>query len=475
MSLDIRYVVLSDLHLGQDQSLLTHLKNGTAIDVSAPSPTLFYLMACLKTLIEKNEGGEPPALVLLGDAMELALSDLHVSAGVFEQFASLLVQDGRPLFKEIFYVPGNYDHHLWMRAKEIGYAQVLGLTPKGSPFPKEPYATPLRAGIAGQQTLLGILLARVLGEAAPPISFYYPDLLLLSTNQNRALLLNHGHYFESIYTLMTQLSHILFPAIPAPATPNELERENYAWIDFFWSAMGRQGPVGDAVERVYDSLPFPDKLNALVNRLVEALIAGWDAGFLEKKAAQAVLEWLVSNKLKAMAEQDRLTPDTVYSADAWSLMEKYLSGPLKTALAQENIVLPKDITLVFGHTHKPFETQRNLSGFADRAKVYNTGGWVVDPAASLMPLAGGAAVLFNEHLESTSLRLWNEAPSSSRYQVRVACADPLTNAFHARIASFIDPNAAPFRDFSDAASRDVQIRFELVKRVLAGADTGSQD
>lgn len=475
MPLDIRYVVLSDLHLGQDQSLLTRLNDGTAIDELSPSPTLLHLMGCLRTLIAQNEGSEPPTLILLGDAMELALSDLHVSAGVFEQFAGLLLEGERSLFKEILFVPGNHDHHLWVKAKSLAYTEVLGLTPKGRPFPQEPYATPLQEGITGNPTLLGILLMRAMGKAAPPLRFFYPDLLLLSPDRDRALLLNHGHYFESIYTLMSQLSRILFPGMAEPATTNELERENYAWIDFFWSALGRQGPVGDAVERVYDSLPFPDKLDALVNRMVDALIADWDANVLEKKAAEPVLEWLVSKKLKAMADQARLAPDTVYSEDAWALLEKYLSGPLKNGLAQEKIALPKDITLVFGHTHKPFETQRNLKGFADRVKVYNTGGWVVDPAAALMPLNGGAAVLFNEHLESTSLRFWNEAEDARSYQVKVACADPLGNAFHARIQSLVDRSAAPFEAFSKTAAEEVRIRFELVARVLSGTDTGAQD
>lgn len=49
---DIKFIILSDLHLGQDQSLLTHL-DGANIDPLSPSPVLLQLRDALKTLVTK--------------------------------------------------------------------------------------------------------------------------------------------------------------------------------------------------------------------------------------------------------------------------------------------------------------------------------------------------------------------------------------------------------------------------------------
>jgi hypothetical protein len=49
---DIRYVCLSDMHLGADNSVLTNL--GAAdrrVDPSEPSPSLVRLVECLRELI----------------------------------------------------------------------------------------------------------------------------------------------------------------------------------------------------------------------------------------------------------------------------------------------------------------------------------------------------------------------------------------------------------------------------------------
>lgn len=52
---DIRYVCLSDMHLGEEDSLLTNLKVASPeLDHSAPSPVMKLLVECLRELISKN-------------------------------------------------------------------------------------------------------------------------------------------------------------------------------------------------------------------------------------------------------------------------------------------------------------------------------------------------------------------------------------------------------------------------------------
>ena len=61
MAGQVRYIVLSDLHLGAENSILTSLKTGTTLaDSQHPSPVLTSLVDCLRELVAANDGGELP-------------------------------------------------------------------------------------------------------------------------------------------------------------------------------------------------------------------------------------------------------------------------------------------------------------------------------------------------------------------------------------------------------------------------------
>jgi UDP-2,3-diacylglucosamine pyrophosphatase LpxH len=120
---DIRYVCLSDLHLGEEDSLLTHvnLESGEA-DPTEKSPVLEELATCLNYLISKNEDKtKKPTLILVGDILELALTTDNIAAMAFERFIELFMAKSYELFEKIIYVPGNHDHHLWESARETQY------------------------------------------------------------------------------------------------------------------------------------------------------------------------------------------------------------------------------------------------------------------------------------------------------------------------------------------------------------------
>src|ERR1700744_2175423 len=88
---DVRYVVLSDLHLGAENSMLTSLveaPSGTfSVDIDAVSPVLEGLIEGLRVLTAGQE--KRPTLVMAGDILDLALSPDEVSAAVFGAFARL--------------------------------------------------------------------------------------------------------------------------------------------------------------------------------------------------------------------------------------------------------------------------------------------------------------------------------------------------------------------------------------------------
>ena len=63
----IRWVCISDLHLGALNSILTNVSaDGERVDASAPSPVLTALGQCLRSL--RQPGQDPPQLIVLGEA-----------------------------------------------------------------------------------------------------------------------------------------------------------------------------------------------------------------------------------------------------------------------------------------------------------------------------------------------------------------------------------------------------------------------
>src|SRR5215831_7590469 len=124
---NIKYLCMSDMHFGADNSLLTNLGPAdTGVDPSKPSEVLTQLVACLRALISQNSEGVRPTLVLNGDIFEFALSTDNLAAMAFQRFMELAMPSdaSQRLFdNKIIYIPGNHDHHLWESAREIQYSR----------------------------------------------------------------------------------------------------------------------------------------------------------------------------------------------------------------------------------------------------------------------------------------------------------------------------------------------------------------
>jgi hypothetical protein len=192
---DIRYVCLSDLHLGADSSVLPAIKpNSIEIDPLTTSPALSQFVACLKELIRHNEGAEKPKLILNGDILE--------------------------------------------------YVHYITSIPAGHELPAPWHTTKMFAPDLVQEYFSTNLLQRHPHLQDAVVNVVYPNYALTSDDGQKCIIVSHGHYIESIYSLMITLNTMFFPNRTRPKVVWELEAENFAWIDFLWSTLGRSGDVG---------------------------------------------------------------------------------------------------------------------------------------------------------------------------------------------------------------------------------------
>ncbi len=484
---DIQYVALSDMHLGAHTSLLSNLKTASDdIDGLTPSPVLVKLVDCLRYLIDQNENKTiKPTLVLNGDILELALADDHDAAMTFERFIDLIMPDQREMFGNILFIPGNHDHHLWETARESQYVDYISSQKPWGSVLESPWHTTRMFSDPVRSYFMTALIQRRPNLKQLTIQTAYPNFGVLSQDRKRCVAFHHGHYVESIYHLMSTLKTMLFTGSRIPSEIWNLEAENFAWIDFFWSTLGRSSDVGQGVNHIYEKMQNEAQFKKLLANLAEGLAQRFGSSWTDPLEAR-FLSWGLDFLYDRINSLERNQPERVLSEDAEQGLYGYMDGLPDQADSQGNRIGPLTyqmsdekvaaqgldrLTFVFGHTHKPFQENRNFHSFPGWVQVYNSGGWVVD-TVERQQLHGGAVILIDENLEATSLRMYNESWDPDGYAVSVQEAshpgDP-PGAFQKRISALVNQKPDLWKDFSQTVARAINVRAQNLRTRIYSA------
>jgi hypothetical protein len=460
------------MHLGEEDSLLTYVPPGeTGADPAKASPVLQELVNCLRHLILRNDPQAPkPTLILMGDILELALANDNQAAMAFERFLDYAMPPDQELFGDIIFIPGNHDHHLWESARETQYVlNYLAKRTRPGQFLEIPWHTS-NIFMEGDPDpvpsfFLNGLMHRYDHLKALDINTAYPNFGL--KQGNRCVIFHHGHFIESLYQLMTTLKNLIFPKLEKRYRRVwDLESENFAWIDFFWSTLGRSGEMGQQVETIYEKMQDEEQFRKLLSSLADSLAEKYKITGLGEWLDKLIIEGLMDKVVKT----ERTQTDQLLSQDAEDGLLYYVNVPLQKQIEEEckkrQWPFPREVTFVFGHTHKPFEEVRKYDAYlGDGVPVYNTGGWVVETVEPA-PLHGGAVVLLNEGLDVASLRLYNEAADPGAYRVavnEVPLPGKANSNFFLRLQGLVQPDQPLWRKFSETVAGEVSTRAKNLK------------
>ncbi len=468
---NVRYVCLSDLHLGEEDSLLTNIDPVSGqVAPNSPSPTLRAMAACLREVLRRNApGAPPPTLLLLGDILELALAVSDEVVKVLAQLAALLLDQ----FGEIIYVPGNHDHHVWEIARETQYLNYLRRLEHLGELKPAWHTTKVFMDMQGEDRLVhGTLteLARALTHnQRVEVLTAYPNFGLPGPG-GRCLIVSHGHFIEPLYHLMSTGTSLIFSEHQVPGEVYSLEAENFAWIDFFWSAMGRQREVGRAAERIYEASHEQHSLEKLTDALAKNLAHRYNllipwSDWLEERA----FKWLLSQVLarRVAGQQERQRGGEALSEASETGLRWYVDGPVVNQVRTEHGQPPPALTFVFGHTHKPFERVMDFQPWPG-ARVLNTGGWVVDTVQP-RPEQGGAAVLIDEDLNAVSLRFYREGQYTACVEEPLPAGQP-HSALWEHVDALVRAGEEPWRCLGDTVAAEARLRMEHFRRRLEAID-----
>ena len=465
----LAWVCLSDTHFGAENSLLSLVRDDASVDPDEPSPVLLGLISCLRQVVGLEPDASRPTLVLNGDILELALAEDNVAAMVFDRFIDLAFDPEHPLFDPvILFLPGNHDHHLWETARERMYADYVASTPRDSELAASYHATRLfvnRNEHNLEAELLSALVQRRRGEDLH-VRIAYPNLGLESLDSGREVLIHHGHFTETIYRLMSKGKATLFPKQPLGNEVWDWESDNFAWIDFFWSTLGRSGSAGQDVGLIYDMLQDESALRRLVGELGNA------AGDRGPRPLRPITKWLgreVAGDLVDLAKgRERRHSGEILTAEGKLGLQEYLEGPVAKQYKRETESRQpgENVSFIFGHTHKPFESTLEAVGFAGPLSIFNSGGWVVDTETTTVN-QGAAVLLIDSDCNVTSLRMYNQASSPGQYKVHLSSPDQAFNGLHTRLAAGLNFNQAPWTHFSEIVAAEVSRRHELLPMIIA--------
>ena len=474
MTNDIRYIAVSDAHLGAANSILTHADDGARVDTRQPSPVMGLLVDCLHELIAGNSERRRPTLIAHGDLVDLALSPPDVALAVFGQFTAALLAADRPLIDdEIVLLPGNHDHLVWDYTRERWLEDHLpemmdGEFPPG--FTTSRRIGPLRldAEPRFENTLLAALGRRASHLASLRVRVLYPDLVLSSPGGERAVLITHGQYIESASRVMSAFLRMIAPRIPMPTDVATMEEENWPWLDFFFSSMTRSGKPGALIAAIYEVAQDTHDLDRLVDLVAGNVTvhSGRLTGPLERFAIRRSVGSIVDRIATA---RERGVTTQLLTADTRAGLTTYLDS-LRGRLEDDSPALPADVSLVIGHTHKPFrEWWPDDHWPGGGVRVFNTGGWVVDHAVA-QPLMGGAVALISDNLDVALLRFCQQTTEPNDWRISVDTVEPGAGgaAFADHIRALIRTDEPPWSSFSAAAADAVRERRTHVSELLQG-------
>lgn len=464
----VKYVCLSDFHLGSPTALLTDTPEGFSDKNATAELRDAFSKAFVATLAALNgAAADTPGVVLLGDVFDLSLGTPKSSIDNFDKLLKSLAEAGaQEQVGDFVFIPGNHDHELWTVSR---FQHMVGATRSEDRFN---HTTPAFGDIADRPRAVQIDdLLRANGFSGA--TTVYPNMGLISKDKTRAVVLHHGHYIESIYRAMSTLTMMLDGEKEISLDVETLEQLNANWIDFLWSNDGDNGRLGADVMHSYHAMMtgvadirldhklahiLADKL--MTNMPMSSTATGrvW-----AENAAKAVVDSFLGN----YSDMERFSYQKVLGPDGVEGLKSYLTGSVLPQLLQEK---PDhkvaDLTFIFGHTHKPFETRIAAEGMAKPTAVYNTGGWELGTPMFGTRL-GAAAVFVDDDLHTASLRLCDVPQADEETEpypapppVRVATADGTTvnNPMAQALQAAIDACASEWQAFSDQAARAYRIK-----------------
>lgn len=378
--------IISDVHLGDEHCKI----------IKAGNTTVSY--DAFKTAIFKfTKKKELDYLVLNGDIIDFSINSFEESCKIARPFFQAIKKDG--LAKEIIYIPGNHDKHVWDAVEwETNIIRRLNKHKDPRAFRRtQPglidYTNNLPLNLTGVSRVAntqhyGTLFLEGFFEEnnTLTINVVYPNLYI-KTNKD-VYLITHGHMLELAWVL---LSEILSgePELTGQLGIKELEEYNIPLTSMICTGVGQGGKVSKLFYTIQKEAKRgkTERLKKLLDNIIpnldKLIELPWYAELLDDvllKAIRMSALYIAGDMSDSRYDEKFLENDSV--------RKRFLRFHAASSSQAGELGIETPNKIIFGHTHEPLSCENpmkieNLSFIKDgEAYLYNTGGWLDEEGKS---------------------------------------------------------------------------------------------
>ncbi|MCX8030849.1 MAG: metallophosphoesterase [Thermodesulfovibrionales bacterium] len=377
--------IISDVHLGDSNCKL--IKDGKV--------TLKY-NEFKNTVFRFTKGDSLDYLVLNGDILDFSINSFEESCISAKPFFQALQRD--KLTKELIYIPGNHDKHIWDAVEwETNVIRRLKEHKDPRPFRRTQPGyidyvinTPLVLQGVSRVTgtdHYGTLYLEGLFELNKtlPINIVYPNLYIKTKED--VYLITHGHMLELAWVL---LSEILCsePELVGKKGVRELEEYNIPLTSMICTAVGQAGAVSRLFYKIQREAKVgrTDRLKKLLDNILpkldNLLELPWYAELLDNALLMAIRQFALSI---AGDISDARYDKQFYLKD--SIKSRFMRFLVASFSQAEELGIGFPNKIIFGHTHEPRSYNDPMEVAVSVLKdgklyLYNTGGWLDEKGKS---------------------------------------------------------------------------------------------
>jgi predicted phosphodiesterase len=375
--------VLSDTHLGDPDSKLAQ---GTQ--------SASYRQ--LRRVIKERTGGKPlDYLILSGDILDFSIASFEEACNEARPFFCAIQCD--KLARQIIYVPGNHDKHVWDAAEwETRIIRRMKKYDDPLPFRRtQPALLDLeneRFELANVHKVEGtdrwgsLFLEGLFNdkENSLPINIAYPNLYVKTAND--IYLITHGHMLEMAWVLLSEVfGDVNGLRELKPLSLGRLEELNVPLTAMICTGVGQAGELSKICYEVEveakqrETGRLREVLEKGIPRISSMLDLSCFKRFVLRKIKDAVLRMVAERSLDSRYDEWFFT-DRAVQERFWTF---YMASRTQ---ARESFGLAPPRKIIFGHTHiartekdpLPIKREaRDIPGLpGDKVYLYNTGGWL---------------------------------------------------------------------------------------------------
>ncbi len=389
----MKLAITSDLHLG---NLLCSLVEWNGNEYKEGSK---YREFC------EAAGTGNDYLILHGDILDFSVAGYENAYAAAKVFFTLLQKDD--IADQIIYLPGNHDYDIWnivenevniiLQTREEKIPRKFRTAVPGILDDRTNTDTPglTLPGVGkrkeGTHTYGGLFLDHITDEPSHFI-FAHPNLYLAS--DEGTILITHGQYLDSYWSLLSKWAPIIFGTdleLETPMDIKELVGMNFPFNQLACSGVGQAGILSETLSRVQQEIKGGKMKNVrhyltnlftylddhvFVNRKGYQLLPGAATGFAFSKATKRIVGMITPETKVRYNEKYFRLPEvqkrffTYYDA---CLAEVEQLGKF------HDIQIPIPYKMIFGHTHLPITMEDPIimnSPSGTSISLSNTGGWL---------------------------------------------------------------------------------------------------